>query len=341
MPKISVIVPVYNVEAYIKECIVNVMNQSFTDWELLLINDGSTDLSGKICEEYANKDKRIKVIHKPNTGVSDTRNRGLDIAQGKYIIFLDADDYWYDYTVLEKLVETAEEYKLDIVRGEYKAVDKDGNDLFERPLIKSKKKFSGKLLTPGLFYTKIICGENFLVLSLIRKKAIGDLRLNRHRLYLEDMEFLAHLLCSSLRCMFIPLRFYAYRKHSQSASNTPNIKKIVDSSSISDSFDQCILKTDDEILRKAFRYYSIMRYYWTLESISENPYYSNRHEIIRTLSFVEKQKQTYIRIKQDRRVYPIHVYLSPHMGVVMLRYTNTLKRLAYHIYRECKSLLHV
>lgn len=280
MPIVSIIVPVYNTEKYLHRCIDSILAQTFTNFEVLLIDDGSKDSSGEICEEYADKDKRIRVIHKSNTGVSDTRNRGLDIAQGKYIIFLDADDYWYDHTALEKLVETAEECNLDIVRGEYKAVDECGNDLFERPLSIKKQQLSYKILSSSVFYSQIMCGENFLVLSLIRKEIIGNLRFNINRSFLEDMEFYANLLVKSLRCMFIPLRFYAYRKNENSASYIPKVKNLIDSFSMTVVFDQCTFKAKDEELKKIYRYNSIMMYYWTLDTLSQYPFYKNRLSLI-------------------------------------------------------------
>ena len=90
--KISVIVPVYNVEQYVGECIESILSQSFYDIELILINDGSKDNSGSMCDEYAKKDNRIKVIHKKNEGVSIARNIGIKNASGKYIAFVDSDD---------------------------------------------------------------------------------------------------------------------------------------------------------------------------------------------------------------------------------------------------------
>ena len=92
-PTISVIVPVYNAEQYLPRCIESVLAQTFVDWEMLLIDDGSTDASGSICDEYAAKDERIRVFHKENGGVSSARNLGLDNAQGEWITFVDSDDY--------------------------------------------------------------------------------------------------------------------------------------------------------------------------------------------------------------------------------------------------------
>lgn len=93
MPILSIIVPVYNVEEYIHKCIDSILSQPFSDFELIIVNDGSTDNSGKICNEYASKDSRIKVIHKVNEGQGYARNAGLDYCSGEYISFIDADDY--------------------------------------------------------------------------------------------------------------------------------------------------------------------------------------------------------------------------------------------------------
>ncbi|MDR2623947.1 MAG: glycosyltransferase [Methanobrevibacter sp.] len=103
---ISIIVPVYNVEKYLKRCIDSILNQTFKDFELILVNDGSTDDSGKICDDYKEKDNRIKVIHKKNGGLSSARNAGIDVAQGGYYGFVDSDDYIsYDmYECLYKLI---------------------------------------------------------------------------------------------------------------------------------------------------------------------------------------------------------------------------------------------
>ena len=92
MPQISVIVPVYNTEKYLHRCIDSILAQTFTDFELLLIDDGSTDNSGTICDEYATKDSRVRVFHKKNGGVSSARNLGVDNAKGEWVTFVDSDD---------------------------------------------------------------------------------------------------------------------------------------------------------------------------------------------------------------------------------------------------------
>lgn len=110
----SIIVPVYNVKQYLSQCVDSILQQSYTNFELLLIDDGSSDDSGKICDEYALKDNRIRVFHKQNGGVSSARNIGLDNAQGKWVVFVDSDD-WVDEKMLETLFEYEQEYQTDLL----------------------------------------------------------------------------------------------------------------------------------------------------------------------------------------------------------------------------------
>lgn len=102
-PQISVIVPIYNTEKWLRRCLESILAQTFTDFELLLIDDGSTDSSGAICDKYAEKDSRIRIFHKPNGGVSSARNLGLDNARGEWITFVDSDD-WIGSSYIENLI---------------------------------------------------------------------------------------------------------------------------------------------------------------------------------------------------------------------------------------------
>lgn len=114
-PLISVIVPVYKVERYLHTCINSVLNQTYKNWELILVDDGSPDKCPQICDEYAQSDSRIKAIHKTNGGVSSARNLGLDIATGNYIAFLDSDDFWH-INFLSIMVELCLKHDADIVQ---------------------------------------------------------------------------------------------------------------------------------------------------------------------------------------------------------------------------------
>lgn len=116
---LSIIIPVYNSEKFLHRCVNSVLNQSFQNWELILVDDGSYDTSGKICDEFAQYDERIKVIHKSNGGVSSARNIGLDLATGEYIMFVDSDD-WLEPDLCQKLFDGIGQ--CDLAIGGYKAV---------------------------------------------------------------------------------------------------------------------------------------------------------------------------------------------------------------------------
>lgn len=124
MPEVSIIVPVYNIEAYIADCLDSLLAQSFKDFEALLIDDGSTDSSGRICDEYAAKDGRFIVYHKTNGGLGSARNYGLERAQGEWIAHVDGDD-WVEPDMLETLLRTAEEKGAEIAFGDFQMVFND------------------------------------------------------------------------------------------------------------------------------------------------------------------------------------------------------------------------
>lgn len=134
MPKISVIIPVYNVEKFLRRCLDSIINQTMNDIEIILIDDGSTDNSGNICDEYAEKDDRIIVIHKENGGVSSARNKGLDIASGEYVTFVDSDDY-IDNNMYEVLYRNVIEKSVDISACCYEYIDKNNKSLYNKDKI--------------------------------------------------------------------------------------------------------------------------------------------------------------------------------------------------------------
>lgn len=117
MPRLSIIMPVYNSASFLEETVQSVRNQVFTDFELIMVDDGSTDGSGEICDTLSRQDSRIRVIHKPNSGVAATRNRGLDVAIGDYIGWVDSDD-WISPMMYQILMDAADKYDADIVQCE-------------------------------------------------------------------------------------------------------------------------------------------------------------------------------------------------------------------------------
>ena len=158
MPTISAIVPVYKVEPYIDECIKSILNQTYGDFELILVDDGSPDGCPKICDKYARLDKRVKVIHKTNGGLSSARNEGLKSACGEYISFIDGDDF-IESRLFEKCLNIFKKYKVDSVRFGYSKVLKDTS-------IKKRE-----FLINGYFdFAQLDCKLNFLINKLLKFK---------------------------------------------------------------------------------------------------------------------------------------------------------------------------
>lgn len=330
----SVIVPIYNTEKYLHRCIDSVLAQTYQDFELLLIDDGSTDDSATICDEYAAKDERIRVSHKENGGVSDTRNYGLDLAQGKYLMFLDSDDFWLRNDVLEMLIGKAEEYDLDIVRGEYSAMHEDGSFAWSRGISEKRKQYAERVLYSGEFFEYGIHGEFFLPLSMFKRSRIGNLRFEKGRVFLEDMLFYSTFLLQDLKCMYLPdIRFYAYRKNENSASNKANVKKLADSFSMCYRFHDLAQNTRDVALKKKFVYNSIMMYYWTLSTVASEPYYSSYETIIDTLYLKKLQKDIMGFVIANRFInWYLPVFMvSPVIGVYLIHIKNCIVCTLYNV----------
>ena len=110
MPHVSIVIPVYNTSRFLEECIRSVLHQDFTDWQVILIDDGSTDGSGTICDQFAANDPRIEVLHQPNQGLSVARNNGLARAQGEFVLFLDSDDFWLRQDTLTTLLDAMDRH---------------------------------------------------------------------------------------------------------------------------------------------------------------------------------------------------------------------------------------
>ena len=135
MPKISVIIPVYNVEKYLHRCVDSILNQSLQDFEIILVNDGSTDSSPEICDQYAQQDNRIRVIHKKNARVAAARNDGIKAAKGEFISLIDSDD-WIEPTMFEEMYSTANQFGCDFVMCDLAKKGKDIEYTVSQPIPK-------------------------------------------------------------------------------------------------------------------------------------------------------------------------------------------------------------
>lgn len=212
---ISVIVPVYNIEKYIKKCICSIINQTYKDLEIIIVDDGSNDRSGQICDEFAGQDERIIVIHKENGGLSSARNVGLDIARGEYIGFVDGDDY-----ISERMYETLlchiESNNADMVICGYREIKEENRGPEDSKLVEETETvISGedryKLITD--FDT-----ENIVAWSKLYKKNIFDgLRFNIGKLH-EDQWIIPYVIEKAEKIIKINDELYCYVARENSIS---------------------------------------------------------------------------------------------------------------------------
>ena len=194
---ISVIIPVYNVEEYLRECVDSVINQTYKNLEIILVDDGSTDSSGIICDEYTETDKRITVIHQKNSGLSAARNKGFESSIGKYVYFLDSDDY-IDKNSVETLISIAEKDKSDIVF--FDAVSfADMNDFTVKQNYIRKNKYNSD--NGYNVFSKLIQNKEYhsaVPLIFLRKDFLSDCKIKfiPDILY-EDMVFTYQVFCKA------------------------------------------------------------------------------------------------------------------------------------------------
>lgn len=172
-PLISIIVPIYKVESYLRRCLESIINQTYSNLEIILVDDGSPDSCPQICDEYAAKDSRIIVIHKKNGGLSDARNAGLDICKGEYVYFIDSDDF-ITLNAISVLYNACEKYNADIAVGDYYSFSTGSNIPIQKSIFSFKTiSFEDAVkmqATHGHTFTQIVAAWNKLIRASIAKK---------------------------------------------------------------------------------------------------------------------------------------------------------------------------
>lgn len=249
--KISVIIPVYNVEKYLKRCLDSVINQTYKNLEIILIDDGSTDKSGNICDEYAAKDKRIIVIHKENGGLSDARNKGLDICTGDYISFIDSDD-WINLNYFDVLLKNLLEYDVDVACCDYLRTNKyeQNNDInIENVQIFRDEKILEIYLEKELVSA---CAK------LYRKEKFYDVRFPLKKVN-EDISTIFLVFIRSKTVSFIDKKLYFYFRNTGSITKSKFSRKNLDLlhawkevSNLSKNYSKEIKKLADFRLKKVY-----------------------------------------------------------------------------------------
>ena len=226
-PMVSIIVPVYNAEQYLRRCVDSILNQEYTDFEVFLVNDGSTDSSGDICEEYGNKDTRVIVIQKENTGVSDSRNLALDRARGKYLQFLDSDD-WITPDATRLFVRAAEEYGCDMVISDFYRVVGERlspkGDIEEEGVLTQEEFAAHMMENPADFYYGVLWNKLYRR-DLVEEHSLRmDTNINWCEDFLFNLEYIRY--AKVFYALHAPIYYYVKRKGSL-ASQGISISKTV------------------------------------------------------------------------------------------------------------------
>ena len=219
---VSVIVPVYNVKQYLPACIESVLGQTYSDWELLLVDDGSTDGSAQVCDEYARQDSRICVFHKENGGVCSARNLAIDNMTGEFCIMLDSDDLIHP-SLLEKTLEIMRETQADAVIYGYEKVA----DGFTLEQCRQQKETSQlEILSNNAVISEILIGRRFRMLScnkLYKKELFvngGGIRYPVGRKFGDDTSVTYRLMCRCNKVAYTSAKYYYYRERPNSALNS-------------------------------------------------------------------------------------------------------------------------
>lgn len=237
MKKISVIIPVYNTEKYLKQCVDSVQNQDYKNLEIILIDDGSQDTSPEICDNYAKSDGRIRVIHQENGGLSNARNVGIEHCTGDYILFLDSDDYWDNRFFVDKLVAMVQAKPVEILNFRYKKFLEEEEKFvsclnsFHEISDTEKEQVLEKMIDQGL-YISSACNK-MLSASFLKSNQL----LFRKGITSEDIDWCARIMIQCKTIGYINEDAYVYRQRSSSISHSLTYKNIFD---LSNNIKECV-----------------------------------------------------------------------------------------------------
>ncbi|WP_195953172.1 glycosyltransferase family 2 protein [Clostridium saudiense] len=300
-PEISIIIPIYNVEQYLKRCIDSILNQSFKNFELILVDDGSTDNSGKIIDEYESIDKRIRVIHKENGGQGSARNRGLDIAKGNYIGFVDSDDWIHR----------------DMYKCMYKFITKDNTDIVQvnhnivTEYISDEKCNLDDIKSTNIddIIRKFTNCNSFEILPFIftvnklyKRDIWKDLRFSEGK-FAEDLRIIYKVYFNISKFKIIDFKFYNYYMSCNSSTRGEfNIKKLEDIEAWEEMFkfinennisvNKCNLKVI--YCRRILAYYFKCYKYKGIQKELKRKFNDNFRYILRNKKLNYKEKSVYV-----------------------------------------------
>ena len=256
--KVSVIVPVYNCEAFLPACIESIVQQTYPNLEIILVDDGSKDGSGEICDAYAVKDPRIRVIHQVNQGVSTARNNGLNVAEGDMVSFVDSDDT-VEPDLYEVLVSLAQEHEADIAHCGYRKIHFDGSykDILGTGILLVQNSFeASECLLTGQNFTGSPCTK------LYRRELFEDIRFRPDLKINEDVLMNVQVFRKAQKLVFYDVPKYCYYEREQSATRSTDRLKIKrDCAEASKQMLELYRGTDLESVCAGKLYYALIDWY--------------------------------------------------------------------------------
>lgn len=318
---ISVIVPVYNVEKYLKRCVDSIIWQSYSNLEIILVNDGSPDRCGEICNEYAKKDDRVRVIHKKNGGLSDARNAGVEIARGNYLAFIDSDD-WVNEKYFEKLYQLISNTNSDIVSCNFLETDgKVKTTIPQEVEIYTFTNYEALEQLTNKFYSQLVVSWG----KIYKSNLFNDIKFPVGKIH-EDEFVIHHLLYSADKVVLTTEQLYYYYQRNDSITGEGfNIKGRVHASQALEDraklFNQIgLIKSRDSVYQTLFNIYrQIIEYEQTDKDKNYNKSkiferYSNLRYKLRNGDYGFKHKlfyeSYYIMPSIIKKVYNLHRKLN-------------------------------
>lgn len=318
---ISIIIPVYNVKKYVRESIESAINQTYKKIEIIIIDDGSNDGSEKICDEYAKKDSRIKLIHQKNKGLSAARNKGLDAIQGKYVAFLDSDDVFHP-EMIKKSYETLIKNKADCVICNY-GVEQKNEKLSLDKIYKLKKRMniSSNIYTKNQILKLILAGNISIVVwnKLYKKELFDNIRFPEGHVH-EDRIVTLQVFEKCRKTYVLDEKLMIYRIHNKSIGHTYTTKNIEDLNLACISCEQRIKKNLSGVYDET-DYYKIC----------------NRSLINYILVYVKNEISGTTEKKETRKL--LKGYIAESKSKVNLKYFTKKQRIIYELYNKCSFLL--
>lgn len=343
-PIFSVLIPVYNVEKYLELCFESVLCQSFTDYEIIAVDDGSTDGSGEICGRYAQKYGNFKAVHKKNEGLISARRRAITEASGEYCVFLDSDDKLCE-NCLQKIYESIEQYKPDTVIYTYYRFDENGNSERINGAFPSGEVFEGerkkelyRLISSGSAISSI--WTKAVKLSVLRKDET-DYRAYYGKNMAEDVFQSIPILTLSKRIVYLNEPLYCYRYNTQSISRSFSLEKAEGKNTLHVYYalkrhlDLWECNSDDDKLKLDANHFNTVMYFF----LKTYRYEKNKKAVL---------KYDWSKFLPDEMLFPLEenkyvnkkylkIYRNMEKGKIFTARLETAKIILYSKYREIKK----